>query len=80
MLTGHAQITRLQTTVFPMGEVTVKLSSKVCTTSLDNLTNTIDMKEWVVLESNKIEASNLSTGAVLISTSNHLSGSLVTSV
>jgi hypothetical protein len=56
MLTGHSQTTRLQTTVFPMGVVTARLGSKVCTTSLDNLTNIIDTKEWVAPKSNKINS------------------------
>jgi hypothetical protein len=55
MLTGHSQTTRLQAIVFPTGVVTARPSSKVHTMSLDNLTTTIDMKEWVAPESNKTE-------------------------
>jgi hypothetical protein len=44
--------------------VTARPGSKVLTTSLDNLTNTTDMKEWVAPESNKTEASNPSIGTV----------------
>jgi hypothetical protein len=64
MLIGHSQTTRLQTTVFPTGVVTARPGSKVLTTSLDNLTNTIDTNEWVAPESNKTVASNPSIGAV----------------
>jgi hypothetical protein len=80
MLTGHSQITHLQTIVFPTGVVIARPGSKVHTTSLDNLTNIIDMKEWVAPESNKTKASNPSIGAVLVTTFDPLSGSLGTSV
>jgi hypothetical protein len=69
MLIGHSQTTRLQTPIFPTGVVIVRPGSKVLTTSLDNLTNTIDTKEWVASESNKTEASNPSIGAVPVTTS-----------
>jgi hypothetical protein len=62
-----------------MGVVIVKPGSKVLTTSLDNLTNTIDMKDWVAPKSNKTEASNPSIGAVLVTTSDPPSGSPETS-
>jgi hypothetical protein len=68
MLIGHSQTTRLQTTVFLTGVVTAKLGSKVLTTSLDNLTNTTDTKEWVAPESNKTEASNQSIGTIPVTT------------
>ena len=79
MLTGHAQITRLQTTVFPTWVVTPRPGSKVRTTSLDNLTNIIDTKEWVAPESNKTKTSNPSIGVVPDTTSDPPSGSPGTS-
>jgi hypothetical protein len=65
----------LTDTVFPTGVVTARPGSKILTTSLDNLTNTIDMKEWVAPESNKTEALNLSIGTVAVTTSDSPSGS-----
>ena len=62
-----------------MGVVTARPGSKVQTTSLDNLTNIIDTKEWVAPESNKTEASNPSTGAVPVTTSDPPFGSPGTS-
>jgi hypothetical protein len=50
MLTGHSQTIHLNITIFATGVVTARLESKVCTISLDNLTNVIDMKEWVAPE------------------------------
>jgi hypothetical protein len=41
--------------------------------------NLKDTKEWVALESNKIEASNPSIGAILVTTSDPPSGSPETS-
>jgi hypothetical protein len=69
MLTRHSQTTCLQTTFFPTGVVIARPGSKVHTTSLDNLMNITDMKEWVAPESNKIEASNPNIGIVPITTS-----------
>jgi hypothetical protein len=79
MLTRYLQIARLQTTIFPTGVVTARLDFKVHTTSLNNLTNIINMKERVALESNKIEASNSIIGTVLVTTYDPPSGSPGTS-
>jgi hypothetical protein len=68
MLIGHLQTTSLQTTIFPTGVVTTRLGPKV-TTSLDNLMNIKDTKEWVALEANKTEALNPSIGVVHVTTS-----------
>jgi hypothetical protein len=75
MLTRHLQTTSLQTTVFLTGVVIARPGSIVLITSLDNLKNTIDTKEWVAPESNKIEASNPSIGAVPVTTSDPPFGS-----
>jgi hypothetical protein len=63
-----------------MGVVTARPGSKVLITSLDNLTNSIDTKKWVVPESNKNKASNPSIGAVPVTTFDHLFGFPGTSV
>jgi hypothetical protein len=79
MLIGHPQTTCLQTTYFPTGVVIARPSSKVHTTSLDNLIKIIDTKEWVAAELNKTEASNPSVGTVPITASDPLSDSPGTS-
>jgi hypothetical protein len=79
MLIGHLQTTCLQIIVFPTRVVTARPSSKVHTTSLDSLTNIIDMKVWVAPESNKTEASNPSIGIIPVTTSDPPSDSLGTS-
>jgi hypothetical protein len=62
-----------------MKVVIARPGSKVRITSLDNLTNIIDMKEWVAPESNKTEASNPSIGAIHVTTFDPASSSLGTS-
>jgi hypothetical protein len=74
MLTGHLQITCLQTTIFPTGVVTARPDYKVRTTSLDSLTNIIDTKELVAPKSNKTKASNPSIGTIPVTTSDPPSG------
>jgi hypothetical protein len=44
MLIGHLQTTHLQITVFPTGVVIARPGFKIRTTSLDSLTNIIDIK------------------------------------
>jgi hypothetical protein len=64
------QIKGLKYVIFDTHQVaTVRLIFKVRTTSIDSLTNMIDMKEWVAPESNKTEASNPSIATVPITSS-----------